>query len=227
MSKLEPLVLSVKRGRFRFDDPNANASDAAFKQIRPQILRRDKFTCCFCGFRAPKYQEVHHRNDDHDENTEQNLVTACVLCHMTHHIGFAGQKQRGCLIYLDPEIGCTQAGLNNLVRGLWIGARSREKEVQVHSISLLSRMLKASVSARRMIGTSDATVLGDYLLGLPDREYARRAEALSGIYLLPLKEGYEKHIEYWDKGVFNSIPARTWPQLAEKKHALWGSLGDE
>lgn len=227
MNEQLPLILSVKRGRFRFDDPNAGASDAAFKQVRSQVLARDDFACQFCSFRAPKYQDVHHKNDDHDDNTPENLITACVLCHMVHHVGFAGEKKRGHLIYLDPGLGLSQADLNQLVRTLWIAEGSDHKALRLQALTLLSRFYKAAVNARRVIGTSDPTVLGDFLLGLSDAQYARRAESLRGIYLLPLKEGYEAHINYWRESVYRGIPVRTWTELAGRKHTLWETLGDE
>lgn len=227
MDLRRPLVLSVKRGRFRFDDPNASASDKAFKEVRSQVLERDHRTCQFCNFRAPKYQDVHHLNDNHDDNRPENLITTCVLCHMAHHVGFAGQSKRGTLIYLDPGLGMDQATLNQLVRTLWIAEASDEKAVRLHALTLLSRLYKAAVNARRVIGTSDPTVLGDFLLGLSEAQYRRRGEVLSGIYLLPLKEGYEQYIKFWIEHVYHGIPVRTWTRLAEQKHTVWAELGDE
>lgn len=224
---MKPLVLSVKRGRFRFDDPGASKSDAIFKTMRPKALERDNFTCQFCGFRAARFQEVHHLNDNHDDSRLENLITACVLCHMAHHIGFAGHSKRGCLIVLDPGLGLMQAELNQIVRTLWIAESSDDKATRLHSLTLLARIYKHATAAKRALGSSDPTVLGDYLLGLDDKSYASRGAALQGVYLLPLKAEYEKHIEYWRKSAYHGLPVRTWTEQAQSKFSQWALLGDE
>lgn len=222
-----PLILSVKRGKFRFDDPKSDLADQSFKKVRASVLGRDQYMCQYCDFRARKYQDVHHLDDNHENNNPDNLITACVLCHMVHHVGFAGQSKRGVLIYLDPKMGMDQASLNQLVRTLWIAEGSDYKPMRLQALTLLSRLFKASIHARRLVGSSDPTVLGDYLLGLDAASYEARAKALEGIYLLPIKDGYAPQIQYWKEDVYKSIPPRTWVEMAKQKHEQWSQLGDE
>src|SRR5690554_7898806 len=122
---LLPLILSVKRSRFRMDDPTADHANREFVGKRPSILERDRYKCRFCGFKAKKWQEVHHVNNDHQDNSDINLVTACPLCHLVHHVGFAGMRQAAQLIYIDPEVKVSQRDLNQLVRALWIAERHK------------------------------------------------------------------------------------------------------
>lgn len=77
---------------WRRDDWMAADADAEFKLVRQKVLERDEHTCRFCGFRAPKWQEVHHLDDNHHNNDPDNLVTACMFCHMVHHLGLAGEN---------------------------------------------------------------------------------------------------------------------------------------
>jgi intracellular multiplication protein IcmJ len=215
------IILSVKRSQFRCDDPTSDEADAGFKKVRPEIIERDDKTCQFCDFRAPKYQEVHHLNDIHSDNSPENLVTACCLCHAAHHVGLSGTLKRGCLIYLDPALGITQADLNQIVRAQWIGENSKSPEISMSCISMLSRLHKANVPARRRIGSSDLSVLSDFLLALDEEKYSEREKYLEGIYFLPFKEYYKAHIDYWMKDVYGQYKPTAWVEATEKKLARW------
>lgn len=217
------IILSIKRSKFRSDDPTSDEADIEFKKIRPEIIERDDSTCQFCGFKSPKHQEVHHLNDIHTDNSPENLITACCLCHASHHIGLSGTLQKGCLIYLDPALGLTQADLNQIVRALWIGENSKSPEISMSCISMLSRLHKANVPARRRIGSSDLSVLSDFLLALDDEMYKTREKHLSGIYFLPFKEYYKGHIDYWMKAIYGQFKPTSWIDASEKKLQRWSN----
>ncbi|MGR2770437.1 HNH endonuclease [Photobacterium ganghwense] len=62
--------------------------------IRAKVLRRDKFTCQDCNWHIdewnradPRILELHHivHHAKGGENTEENLVTLCNLCHDERH----------------------------------------------------------------------------------------------------------------------------------------------
>ena len=213
---LKPILLSVKRSTFRRDDPTADYADAGFKSVRKEVLERDNYTCQYCGFKSPKFQEVHHLNDDHKDNRKENLITACCLCHQAHHIGLAGLNNSGVLIYTDDE-ELTQAQLNALTRNLWIGSMGKDKKVKSSAEQVLSRLHKMSVDARRVIGTSDPMVLGDYLLNLSEEDYEKRGESLKGVLLLPLADYFDKQIKHWFMSVYKNTPPQTWGRLAKSK----------
>jgi hypothetical protein len=51
-----------------------------------RVLKRDDYSCCFCGHRATKWMNVHHLKSSTD-NGLANLRTICVACHAVQHIG--------------------------------------------------------------------------------------------------------------------------------------------
>lgn len=55
-------------------------------KIRKQVLKRDKYTCAFCGHQAFKYMNVHHLHETTPFALE-NLITTCVACHAVLHFG--------------------------------------------------------------------------------------------------------------------------------------------
>lgn len=196
---MKDIILSIKRDGFRGDQPDPTSGLAEFKLIRKDVLERDLHQCQFCDFHAPKYQEVHHVDDDHENNDPENLITSCVLCHMCFHIGFAGLKNRGVLIYLEEgkSIPNFQARLNNLVRVLWLCTYSENKKIAMQATDYLKRLESLRIPASDYLGTSDPVFLANYLRELGDSDYRKRNEKLDGIFLLPLREGYPSHIKYW------------------------------
>lgn len=218
----QSILLSVKRGKFRCDDSSSEESDSAFKLIRPKIVKRDDYTCQYCGFKSSKYQEVHHVNDNHDDNSEENLITSCSLCHSCFHIGFAGQNNRGTIIYLDPSLEISQSNLNQLVRVLWIGELSSDQSIKMLSLNMLARLYKQTVPADRKLGSSDAVILGDFLLDLNDEKYSQRKMFLDdGYYMLPLKDGFGPQLKYWQETTFKNVASDKWLDISIQKVSRW------
>lgn len=226
------IILSVKRAIFRCDDPTSEYADSEFKKKRPKILERDDFTCVHCGFKSSKFQEIHHKDDDHSNNSDDNLITTCPLCHSCYHVGFTGQQGSGVIILLDEKLNVNQAELNQIVRTLWIGEAGDDKDIRMQSITMLAKLYKQSVPASRKYGTSDPVALGDFLVQMSDEDYVQRQKFLEGCYMLPLKDGYERQIQYWKSEVYSSIATTDWQSVSRDKLTRWatneyGSSGDE
>lgn len=219
--KNKKISLSVKRDRYRCDDPTAEEADKIFKKIRKEILKRDNYTCQFCGLKSLKYQEVHHVNDNHHDNSEKNLITICSLCHSCFHIGFSGQKEKGIIIYINPELNLEQSELNNIVRTLWIGEKSKNSTFSLICTNLLARFNKAAVLAERELGTSDPLVLGDALLKYDEKTYKKRNDVLNGFYFLPFVSAYLPQLNYWNDNIYKNIPTDKWLDIATDKILNW------
>lgn len=218
---MKDIVLSVKRSKFRTDDPKADEANNEFVNIRKSILERDDYMCQFCGFRSMKWQEVHHVDDNHSNNSPDNLITTCPLCHSCHHVGLSGLMGKGIMIYINPSLGVTQAEINQLIRTMWIGEKSTNKELSMACISISSRLYKQSVAARSVIGMTDAHVLGDFLLNLDDETYIKRKEKLQGVYFYPFKDAYKKQLAYWEQEVYKNMNSNDWEDIAKQKLSRW------
>lgn len=111
------LKLSViKKSNFRTESGASLENDPYWKNLRREILRRDDYTCYYCGFRYHSYMEVHHNNGDWSNNSENNLITVCPFCHSCLHIGLASIQGRGRLILVGEPV--IQSGLNRLLLDL-------------------------------------------------------------------------------------------------------------
>ena len=67
-------------------------SKEEWKKLRLKILKQDDYTCKYCGFRAEKWQIVHHIDGNPNNNDESNLETICPMCNLIHHAG------QGCVV---------------------------------------------------------------------------------------------------------------------------------
>lgn len=240
MSKqLLPLFLSVKTLNWRMNDRNSSEHDQEFQRVRKRALERDQNTCRFCGFKSPKWQEVHHMNDDHADNRVENLVTACPYCHMCQHIGLAGHNREAILIY-RPEI--TQAQLHNIVRTAQVIDRHHESikadetarkgpnlkiaaEYAEMAKAVLAALKASSDGARQLIKTSEPMDLANAMMMMPDEVYAKRQHILAGIRLLPLgvrNQGSENKmaemVDAWRSpgAPYGSLLPQTWRALLKQ-----------
>jgi hypothetical protein len=64
----------------------------AWKRMREQILKRDNFTCAYCGYRSEKYQIVDHIDGNPENNDDDNLQVICQMCNLVKHAG------QGCVV---------------------------------------------------------------------------------------------------------------------------------
>ncbi|ODS39049.1 MAG: hypothetical protein A7316_00825 [Candidatus Altiarchaeales archaeon WOR_SM1_86-2] len=69
------------------DNIKENITKEEWRKLRLSILRRDNFTCQYCGFRAEKWQIVHHIDGNPNNNEGTNLETVCPMCNFIHHSG--------------------------------------------------------------------------------------------------------------------------------------------
>lgn len=218
---LLPITLSVKRKAFRADSPNPSGSDREYIEARKKVLERDKHTCRFCAYRSAK-NEVHHLNDDHEDQSLSNLMTACVLCHMCFHIAFAGTQGRAKLIFL-PDSSISQGDFNQLVRQLWVAETIGGGDLKGTATQLLARLDKADIHAASILGTSSPAMLGDHLSDLSDEAYGQRGDALQGVYLLPLKQAYAPYVKLWCEEARHFQP-QSWLETAKNRFSDWGGI---
>ena len=70
-----------------------STGSGSITDVRHAAIRRDDYTCQACGLHSSVTEhdmwcglEVHHMDDNHDNNEDGNLVTVCPLCHGILHL---------------------------------------------------------------------------------------------------------------------------------------------
>ena len=104
-----PLTLGVG-----YADAQSGGRKPPSKSDIESVLKRDDFSCRFCGFRSTQYQRVIPFAD--------STVTACSFCEQVLALERAGIMGGGVLIWL-PEI--SQIELNHIARAIYV-ARADE-----------------------------------------------------------------------------------------------------
>lgn len=74
-----------------------------------RVLDRDEHRCCNCHITLPGWMEIHHRDNDHDHFSPDNLAAICHFCHLLYHPLQAGQfdYEPPLVLLRWPEIGQT------------------------------------------------------------------------------------------------------------------------
>ena len=156
------LLLSSNRKAWKMSSTHGTEYDRDYKdsksnpgkhrEVWDSVWKRDNFTCYYCNFRSTKYQEIHHLNQDHDDNSDINLVTVCPFCHQSFHLDTAGNTGGSKIIWL-PEF--SQQELNYLLRGIFIAIHKAEeaenKGLEVPGFAKIARMLESSLAERTLI----------------------------------------------------------------------------
>ena len=78
-----------------------SAGSGNITDVRHGVIRRDDYTCQACGLRSSVTVhdlwcglEVHHFDDNYNNNSISNLVTVCPLCHGILHLDLMLQQGR-------------------------------------------------------------------------------------------------------------------------------------
>ena len=217
-----------------------SGEDEDFMRLREQVLARDEYTCRFCSFRAEKWQEITHLDDDHTNHSLDNLATACRLCHLCQHLLFAGSGHGGHLVWC-PHL--SQADINRIARLHYAiksgrGCFSPNPHDQAR-LDMVDKIFQAiDGRGRKQIIDLYKTLVPDappdnifmppeflaqWLRALPDKAYHKRHRlaAFSGIRLIihrqrlvvmPRRNERVHLQEYW-ADQYQSLPPRVWDKL--------------
>ncbi|MDL5034296.1 HNH endonuclease signature motif containing protein [Pelomonas sp. APW6] len=177
------LLLSVKRRVFRQNDAEATLHDQAFKAKRANALQRHRFTCSGCGYSSKNtsHLDVHHLDDNHRNQADENLVAACHICHNYQHIGEAdfryskGPTQpRRTMIATIPEI--SPADLNLLQRA--IGVALLDAQEADLARRLADRLAARGEVTEMLFGSKSPSSWAGAMASMSAGQFAARADVI-------------------------------------------------
>jgi intracellular multiplication protein IcmJ len=227
------LVLSANRKSWKMSSTHGTEFDKEFKdskgnpgknnKVWTDVWKRDNYKCYYCGFISNRHQEIHHLDDDHTNNSSDNLVTVCPLCHQNFHLDTASTTNGGKIIWL-PEF--SQQELNYLSRAIFIAIEENENKGEndeMNNFIRVARMLENFLSERALIveqhiqnGASDPAIFANALINLKEEQYSRREIFLKPFKLLNLRSRFPIQTKYWKNNTFKDLPLETWEKLIIK-----------
>ncbi len=226
------LILSASRKSWKMSSTHGTEFDKSYKdskgnpgkyqKVWDDVWSRDKNKCYYCGFESKRHQEIHHLNDDHSDNSKDNLVTICPLCHQTFHLDTASTTNGGKIIWL-PEF--SQQELNYLSRAIFIAIEEADsKGDAADGFIKIARMLENSLAERGLVveqqiqnGASDPAIFANALINMSESQYENRFGFLRPFKLLNLRSRFPIQTKYWKNNVFKDLPIETWEKLIIKK----------
>jgi intracellular multiplication protein IcmJ len=212
---LQP-VFGVKRRVWRKDDDHAQLADQAFAPVREQVLKRDNTACQFCGFKSPKYQEVHHRDDNHANNDPGNLLTVCNLCHQVHHLGMCGMRNGGFIAAI-PEL--TQTEVSHIARAYFVAqlvADANTKD-RLRGLYALMRSRADMLKSAFNLDISSPLLFAEILSGCEDSLYATRGALVESLRLVATAQAFHAgQLEYYAVSLRAHFAPENWQALASQ-----------
>jgi len=223
------------------DDHGGEGADKEFARVRASILDACGGVCEFCTLTSGKYQEVHHGDDNHRNNKAENLFGSCPLCHQVFHLGLAGMRDGGTVIYA-PEF--TQAEINQIALLIW--TIDATKDAVSNEMPLFKRIHAAASKLSGELENRRGTVLlrlnkylkenklipegmkpalshfspslfANILMSLDDETYDKRADLLGGLRLLPRKTRFANRVVHWRDEQSKTMPIKDWPDLIPER----------
>lgn len=220
------LIPGVSRNTFRDHDPQAEAADAAYRAKRPAVLQRAQYTCQACGVKSGGGLEVHHKDCNHANNTDENFLPECVFCHPVNHIGelasrllradeseLAGSVSQ--LAYL-PDL--QQADLSHLMRtiGHVLASADASEEEKADAKVLHASLTEYQHYIEAVWGSSKASHFAIALKEVSAPVYAARAEPLKGLRVVfSLGVIVKQAKKFSDE--FASLPISSWPSIFARR----------
>lgn len=172
-----------------------------------KILRRDNYTCQYCGFQAREYQEIVNLDQNYHNNKLSNLVTACCFCtqcFFLESVGVSGYGG-GTLIYL-PEI--TQNNLDSFSHVLFCAIANDTGYRETAQSIYRSLKLRAQVVEEQFgEGVSNPGIFGQLLIESRSKNIAQYDAVLTNIRLLPSRASFKTQIERWAATALSELSA--------------------
>lgn len=206
----------VKRQMWRKDDDHAHLADQAFAPVRENVLRRDAYTCRFCTFKAAKYQEVHHFDDNHANNDPSNLLTVCNLCHQVHHLGMCGMRNAGFIAAI-PEL--TQVEVNHIARAYFVSMMVGDQNAKDRLTGLyaLFRARADLLKSAFNLDISSPLLFAEILSVCDDKLYAERSKSIETLRIVPTKEAFNAgQLEYYAANLRPQFLSENWGAFARQ-----------
>lgn len=221
------LVLGIKRLRFRENDPRRGRADAEFSAKRSGVLAKHSYTCQACAYTSKEsaHLDVHHLDDNHHNNEDDNLVPGCHTCHPYQHVGELVRRTdipgeglgKATLVAAIPEISAVD--MNLLQRA--IGAALLDEKEAPMARKMIEVLSQRASEVKSEFGTFKPADFAAAMAQLTDDQYAVREDVISDLRLLFNQPTLEKLGREMVRD-YPAMPLSSWTAVAsgvERKSA--------
>ncbi len=201
------LPLKTSSGAWRLY--SARQADLKFQPFAERVLRRDAYTCIYCGFQAQLHQQIINIDHNYTNNTLENLATACCFCAQCFFIESVGVGGYGGGTLIDlPEM--SQIELNSLCHVLFCAiTNDTGYKSSAQTIFLGLKMRSQAMESRFGAGSSDPAMFGHLLLDSGPHSTENMDRIFKNIRLLPSRAKFRTQVESWATSALKEISAET------------------
>jgi intracellular multiplication protein IcmJ len=182
----------------------ARENDKSFQEkVKPNLLRRDNYTCCYCGFQANQHMYILNKNEDYSSNKgnnhPNNMRVACPFCAQCHFLPEVGCGIGGGFLIALPET--PQAVLNGFCHVLFCAI---ENNTGFKSAALqVYRMLKTrAVIVDEQLAHEASNPIFFSSMCLEDEEIlekVKRGDKFKALKLLPSRIAFAEESQTWSE----------------------------
>lgn len=181
--------------------------DKAFLPVAEKILKRDNYTCQYCGFQAKEFQEIVNIDGNYANNKFSNLMTACCFCSQCLFVESVGVEEMGGgqLIYL-PEM--SQADLNSFCHVLFCAmGNGTGYQESAQSIYRSFKFRSQPIENKFGPGTSNPAILGQIILEYQLNHPEAKVEFLKDLRMLPAYTKFKMQLDAWAAAALEELAA--------------------
>ncbi len=208
---------------------HTSRNDDAAKALREMVIGQGRFgrRCYYCDFSfgSSDLFEVHNTDHDHRNQSPENLVPICEMCHASFHIDLVGRKwagDSGRIIFL-PEL--TQPELNNLLQAVFYAEavheagekNENEGKPIIRPEIIYNRLhMRRELTEQNRAGLSEPYALSRVLADMDEATYANRDEILFGLRYLAPRQHFKERAKSWggDDNAFSKLDMAAWAGIA-------------
>ncbi len=225
-----PLLLGIKRKVFRDNDRERARADAELAAKRSGILMKHEYKCQACGYESRvetvgakkkmSFLDIHHRDDNHQNNVDDNLAPACHTCHPYQHIGELSYRTDArisseglgarTLIACIPEVPASD--LNLLQRALGVALKDPQ-EARIAK-RIIEALAQRGDRVREEFETLKPKDFAACMHNLSPAQYDAREDAIADLRLLFNVDTLEALGDEMMQD-YPTLPIKTWPSVAQ------------
>lgn len=191
--------------------------DKAFHPIAEQILKRDNYTCQYCGFQAREFQEIVNLDGNYMNNKSSNLMTSCCFCSQCLFLQSVGLEDMGGgqLIYLSEM---SQADLNSFCHVLFCAmGNGTGYQDTAQSIYRSLKFRSQQIENKFGSGTSNPATFGQLILEYEAENSGQKVDILKDVRMLPSYTKFAVQLEAWAKAALEELAAEAAAQESHKE----------
>ncbi len=213
MSRFE-LYPNFKLSLHRKDDEDVEYYNNRYMEQRVKALQKCKYKCIYCGLEvipdknadsrsllASGYLEIHHMDNNHQNNNLNNLYAVCPFCHSVIHLGFTALSKRCYLAYL-PEISQERINLISSLCGVGLVAHQKTRDILEASLKMSQLFAKAGLLFTKRYNFTTS----EFISVLIDKQKENKIDEIKKVFksikVIPVLSSYNQEMFlYWAKGM--------------------------